>query len=249
MGNSTKEIIKKLRNENNLTQDDLANALNCKRQKIADWERGKSLPAVNDVILLSKFFNVSTDYLLGLTDVTTTDRDLKFICDYTGLSEKSVDVLHFFNGSECIYPTINLLLESEGASVLSELDYFLEELPEEEAQKICEENNIDRNKIDIIETQKYENIQLVSTLENYLTLDKSNDNKILSVTKTGKIVSLSETYPEYSKNTFKSFEDFISVKKIKQNDLVEKILFDDVIEAIKELKRQVNPNGNNRKEK
>lgn len=90
------EQIKELRKRDKLTQDELAanELLCCNRQKIADWERGKSTPSADDIIALSKIFNVSTDYLLGLTDHPTTNRDIRFVCDYTGLSEKSIDELH-----------------------------------------------------------------------------------------------------------------------------------------------------------
>lgn len=91
---SVNEIIKKLRTERGLTQNDLAAMMNCNRQKIADWERGKSTPSADDLILLSKKLSVSADYLLGLSDTPTTDKDLQFICDYTGLSEKSITLLH-----------------------------------------------------------------------------------------------------------------------------------------------------------
>lgn len=91
---TTNKIIKKMRTERKLTQNDLAEMMNCNRQKIADLERGKSTPSANDLILLSKIFNVSADYLLGITDVQTKDKDVKFICDYTGLSETSVKALH-----------------------------------------------------------------------------------------------------------------------------------------------------------
>lgn len=91
---SVNETIKRLRTERKLTQNDLAELMNCNRQKIADLERGKSTPSANDLILLSKIFNVSADYLLGLSDTPTTDKDIQFICEYTGLSEKSVEKLH-----------------------------------------------------------------------------------------------------------------------------------------------------------
>ena len=42
---------------------------------------------------IARFYNVSTDYLLGFTTIKTADPDLKFICDYTGLSERSINRL------------------------------------------------------------------------------------------------------------------------------------------------------------
>lgn len=223
------ERMTELRKKHNFTQEDIAKYLDCNRATVANYENGKRQPDYNTLIKLAKRYNVTTDYLLGVTDVTTTNIALKFICDYTGLSEKSVDILHYFNGSDLICPTVNLLIESEANFLLSELYTGVED----EFQKIT--------------LQEREQINLISRLENYLIIDKTTNNKTFSVTKTGKIVSLSETYPEYSKNTFTSFEDLISVKRIKQSDLVEKILFDNVIEGIKELKRQVNPNGKHNK--
>lgn len=87
---SVNEKVKDLRVKRKMTQADLAEKLNCNRQKIADLERGKTSPTTSDLVLLSKCFNVSTDYLLGLSDVPTTDRDIQFICDYTGLDMESL---------------------------------------------------------------------------------------------------------------------------------------------------------------
>lgn len=102
---SVNKIIKKLRTERKLTQNDLAEMMNCNRQKIADWERGKSTPSADDLVLLSKTFNVSADYLLGISDVPTTDKDLQFICDYTGLDEYTVDSLKFNINKNIMLPS------------------------------------------------------------------------------------------------------------------------------------------------
>lgn len=89
------ERMTELRKRHNLTQEDIAKYLNCNRATVANYENGKRQPDYNTLIKLAKKHGVSTDYLLGFTDVTTTDRDLKFICDYTGLSEKSVKLLRY----------------------------------------------------------------------------------------------------------------------------------------------------------
>lgn len=36
---------------------------------LAEWNRGKSKPTVESIVKIAKYFNVSTDYLLGLTDL------------------------------------------------------------------------------------------------------------------------------------------------------------------------------------
>lgn len=60
--------IKELRKEKNLTQKQLASLMNKSVTGLASWEQGLSEPNVNDLRLLCKIFEVSADYLLGLSD-------------------------------------------------------------------------------------------------------------------------------------------------------------------------------------
>lgn len=46
----------------------LAKELNISQSAIAKWELGKTEPGASALILLSRFFNETTDYILGLTD-------------------------------------------------------------------------------------------------------------------------------------------------------------------------------------
>ncbi len=57
-------IIKQLREENKMTQDDLATRMKVTRTSIAKWETGKANPTINRLIALSKIFNCSIDALL-----------------------------------------------------------------------------------------------------------------------------------------------------------------------------------------
>lgn len=84
--------LKQLRKNKNLSQKDLAANLNLSQQLISNYEKGEGI-STDVIVLYSKYFNVSTDYLLGITDVATTDKDLRFVCDYTGLDEK---IINFF---------------------------------------------------------------------------------------------------------------------------------------------------------
>ena len=62
------ERIKELRKEHNLSQMQLAKALNMSQSAVAKWELGKTEPTATAIILLAKLFEESADYLLGLTD-------------------------------------------------------------------------------------------------------------------------------------------------------------------------------------
>lgn len=59
-------IIKDLRKEKNLTQSQLAEMLFTSQDTVSLWERGKSLPDVTTIVRLTKIFNVTSDYLLGI---------------------------------------------------------------------------------------------------------------------------------------------------------------------------------------
>lgn len=50
-------------------------------------------PAADTIFKLSKHLGVSSDYLLGLSNVPTTDIALKSVCDYTGLSVEAIDFI------------------------------------------------------------------------------------------------------------------------------------------------------------
>lgn len=58
--------LMELREERNLTQTDIANAIQTSRTNIGRWEKGLNEPAASYLIKLAEFFEVSTDYLLGL---------------------------------------------------------------------------------------------------------------------------------------------------------------------------------------
>lgn len=60
--------LKELRKEKGLTQKQLAALLNKSETGLASWEQGLSEPNINDLRTLCKIFEVSADYLLGLSD-------------------------------------------------------------------------------------------------------------------------------------------------------------------------------------
>ena len=80
---------------NNTLQRELAKQLNVKDNIVSYWCKGHRTPNTSQIIQIANYLNVSTDYLLGVTDVTTTDKDLQFVCDYTGLKEETIKQLSF----------------------------------------------------------------------------------------------------------------------------------------------------------
>lgn len=75
-------------------QKELAEELGVKQQTISYYRNGQSTPDADNLIKIARHYGVTTDFLLGLTEVSTTDTDLKAVCEYTGLCEGAVKVLH-----------------------------------------------------------------------------------------------------------------------------------------------------------
>ncbi len=62
------ERLRTLRVSQNLTLEQLANELSLVKQTIGNWEKGVRTPSLEASIALSEFFNVSLDYLVGISD-------------------------------------------------------------------------------------------------------------------------------------------------------------------------------------
>ena len=86
------------------TQEELANALSeilkwsdgrtVVRENITQWESGSREPDLSLITALAMHYDCSTDYFLGLTESFSNEKNLRDICDYTGLSDESVHVLN-----------------------------------------------------------------------------------------------------------------------------------------------------------
>ena len=60
--------LKELRHDKSLCMKQLAKELNTSDAAISNWENGINEPKISYIVSIAKFFNVSTDYLLGLED-------------------------------------------------------------------------------------------------------------------------------------------------------------------------------------
>lgn len=63
------ERIEFLRIDNDKTQLDIANVLNCKREVYRRYEKGEREIPAWALIKLAQFYSCSVDYILGLTDI------------------------------------------------------------------------------------------------------------------------------------------------------------------------------------
>ncbi|MCM1545849.1 MAG: helix-turn-helix domain-containing protein [Clostridiales bacterium] len=62
------ENLKRIRTENGVGQTELAKGINVSKGIISLWENNLREPKLSNLIALAKFFNVSLDYLAGLSE-------------------------------------------------------------------------------------------------------------------------------------------------------------------------------------
>jgi len=60
--------IRDLREDADLKQKDVSSYLHCSQQIYSDYETGKVEIPISVLIQLSRFYNTTTDYILGLTN-------------------------------------------------------------------------------------------------------------------------------------------------------------------------------------
>ncbi len=89
--------IKVLRTQKGMTQAALALELGIAKTTLAAYEQEKNEPSSETLIKISNFFNVSIDYLLGITNIQTANLDIAFMIKYLGLTEHSLIELHSCN--------------------------------------------------------------------------------------------------------------------------------------------------------
>lgn len=73
------QVLKKLRNENHLTQSQLAAKINLSKANISKYESDSVEPNLETLNAIAELFNVSVDYLLGKSSIR--DRTKKNISD------------------------------------------------------------------------------------------------------------------------------------------------------------------------
>lgn len=126
----TRDIIKKLREKNGLTQEQMAERLMISRQAVSRWENGETQPDTESLKLLSKEFNVSINTLLG------TPRQLICQCCGMPLNEDSLisrEKDGSYNEDYCKWCYADGKFAYESKELL--LDYLVSHMPNPDNQK------------------------------------------------------------------------------------------------------------------
>lgn len=81
-------------NKKERTLEELGVEFGASRQTVANWFSGESMPSIDALVKMAKFYNVSADYLLGLSNTVSVDVNVKAAMEYTGLTEEAIERLH-----------------------------------------------------------------------------------------------------------------------------------------------------------
>lgn len=92
--------FRNLSEKSSYTMEEMAQAFSTTRQTVRNWQTGETVPDVISICCIAKFFGVTTDYLLGLTDTPTLNTDIREISDYTGLWGGAIAQLHIEKSSD-----------------------------------------------------------------------------------------------------------------------------------------------------
>lgn len=119
--------LRNLMNDRKVSQTELSKIIGCTRQAVSLYATGQSTPDIDVLLKIAEYFEVSTDYLLGLTTVKTTNIDIRATSKLTGLSEKAIEQIEKITkpksgGSDWI--EINKVIDMKDFDKLLDADYY-----------------------------------------------------------------------------------------------------------------------------
>lgn len=88
-----------------------AQSIGVSRDSVNNWLRGKSDIRLNDLVTIRQKYNVSVDYLLGLSPNPAVDENVQTAIAVTGLSEKAIGLLQLMRVNSGYMRSVNFLLE------------------------------------------------------------------------------------------------------------------------------------------
>ncbi|MCD8010943.1 MAG: helix-turn-helix transcriptional regulator [Lachnospiraceae bacterium] len=96
------------------TQKEVAADIGMTAASIGYYENGNRKPDITVLLKLAKYYNVSCDYLLGISDTKSPDTNTQGFMGKTGLSEKAIEKIYDLNTKNYAtgnIDTLSLLIE------------------------------------------------------------------------------------------------------------------------------------------
>jgi len=175
------------------TQAALAAVCGVERQSVAQWRDGNTRPDILSLEKIARYFNVSTDYLLGLTDYKTTDKATKELCATLGLSDYAIKILSDPQNGR-LREVVNFLFDQHNKTVA--FDKKIQEWPV--GKEIPEE----------LWSNLYNYASLLTNLSDFLSLCNSTNDLGITVTTDGDVFVTTEEQEYRIKHTVPIFNDF-----------------------------------------
>ena len=99
---------------------ELAKYLGCSIQAVNQYKQGTAYPKVENLIKIADFYDISVDYLFGITEAPNRDTTVQAVCEYTGLSERSIQRLNSLKNQDDkeAVQVIDMLLDDEQEPLL-----------------------------------------------------------------------------------------------------------------------------------
>lgn len=116
-----------LRTSKGVTQEDVAQSLSTSNKTISKWENGVSMPDLPMLVKLAKYYNISTDALLGLADEKKMNTSETVRCEFECLDRKDA-VLKAFEMVRSIIPAIFGTVSGYNDDVNDSIDVFPSEI-------------------------------------------------------------------------------------------------------------------------
>lgn len=118
-----------LREQNGFTQQQLADKLQITRQSLSLYEKAERTINIELLAKIADFFNASTDYLMGRTDIITMDEDIQVACKVTGLREPVIEHINylsnFFDDKYFAFVLEHFILGIDHSILFSIEDYYI----------------------------------------------------------------------------------------------------------------------------
>lgn len=111
------EKLQKLRKDNKLSQEQLADMLNVSRQSVSKWESGQTYPEMDKLIMMTKIFKCSLDYLVNedviemeIKEKTPKSSISNFMDGILDIINRTVNMIKNMSGMEIFKLVIELLI-------------------------------------------------------------------------------------------------------------------------------------------
>ena len=117
--------LRLLMTEHSTKQTDLAEHLGLTRQAISKYADGSVLPNIENLQKICEFFNVSSDYMIGLSNSESVVDEERYCSDFTGLNTNSIKVLNSISNHDTEEEKIlqkllnSILINKDGLIILA----------------------------------------------------------------------------------------------------------------------------------